>query len=31
MNFGYSLSFKTLDKGLIEQIGPTGFSLAIFN
>jgi hypothetical protein len=31
MNFGYSLSFKTLDKGLIEQLGPTGFSNLIFN
>jgi len=31
MNFGYSLSFKTLDKGLIEQFGPTGFAAAIFN
>jgi hypothetical protein len=31
MNFGYSLSFKTLDKGLIEQFGPTGFSNLIFN
>jgi hypothetical protein len=31
MNFGYSLSFKTLDKGLIEQLGPTGFAATIFN
>tara|TARA_B100000683_G_scaffold183175_1_gene176410 strand:- start:124 stop:408 length:285 start_codon:yes stop_codon:yes gene_type:complete len=31
MNFGYSMSFKTLDKGLIEQFGPTGFAAAIFN
>jgi NADH-ubiquinone oxidoreductase chain 5 len=30
MNFGYSLSFKTLDKGLIEQLGPTGFAATIF-
>ena len=22
MNFGYSLSFKTIDKGFIEQFGP---------
>jgi len=31
MNFGYSLAFKTLDKGLIEQFGPTGASSTIFN
>jgi len=31
MNFGYSLSFKTLDKGLIEQLGPTGLASTIFN
>ena len=31
MNFGYSLSFKTIDKGFIEQFGPTGFAAAIFN
>jgi hypothetical protein len=31
MNFGYSLSFKTLDKGLIEQFGPTGAASTIFN
>jgi hypothetical protein len=31
MNFGYSLSFKTLDKGFIEQFGPTGFAAMIFN
>ena len=31
MNFGYSMSFKTLDKGLIEQFGPTGLASTIFN
>ena len=31
MNFGYSLSFKTIDKGFTEQFGPTGFAAAIFN
>jgi hypothetical protein len=31
MNFGYSLTFKTLDKGLIEQFGPTGIASTIFN
>ena len=31
MNFGYSFSFKMLDKGLIEQFGPTGFAISIFN
>jgi NADH-ubiquinone oxidoreductase chain 5 len=31
MNFGYKLSFKTLDKGLIEQFGPTGITLSTFN
>ncbi len=31
MNFGYSVSFKTLDKGLIEQLGPTGMASTIFN
>jgi NADH-ubiquinone oxidoreductase chain 5 len=31
MNFGYSLSFKMLDKGLIEQVGPTGIASTILN
>ena len=31
MNFGYSSSFKTLDKGLIEQFGPTGIATTVFN
>jgi hypothetical protein len=31
MNFGYSLSFRTLDKGIIEQFGPSGFASTIFN
>ena len=31
MNFGYSTSFKTIDKGFIEQFGPTGFSSSILN
>ena len=31
MNFGYFSTFQTLDKGLIEKFGPTGFSVSIFN
>jgi len=31
MNFGYNTSFKTFDKGLIEQFGPTGFTSTVFN
>jgi len=31
MNFGYLLTFKTIDKGLIEQFGPTGVSSSILN
>ena len=31
MNFGYSTSFKTIDKGIIEQFGPSGLSFSIFN
>jgi hypothetical protein len=31
MNFGYFTTFKTLDKGLIEQLGPTGIASTIFN
>jgi hypothetical protein len=31
MNFGYLSTFKTFDKGLIEQFGPSGFSALTFN
>jgi hypothetical protein len=31
MNFGYSFTFQTLDKGLIERVGPSGFTASIFN
>jgi hypothetical protein len=31
MNFGYSFTFQTLDKGLIERLGPSGFTASIFN
>lgn len=31
MNFGYSSSFKLVDKGLIEQLGPTGISSFVFS
>jgi hypothetical protein len=31
MNFGYSLSFLSLDKGLIEKIGPTGFTANVLH
>jgi hypothetical protein len=31
MNFGYSSTFQSIDKGLIEKIGPTGFVITIFN
>jgi hypothetical protein len=31
MNFGYATTFKTFDKGLIEQFGPSGFSTTVFN
>jgi hypothetical protein len=31
MNFGYFLSFQTLDKGLIEKFGPSGFTISIYN
>jgi len=31
MTFGYFSTFQTLDKGLIEKIGPTGFTLTLFN
>jgi len=30
MNFGYLFTFQSLDKGLIERIGPTGFTASIF-
>jgi hypothetical protein len=30
MNFGYSLTFQSVDKGLIEQLGPAGFTASIF-
>jgi NADH-ubiquinone oxidoreductase chain 5 len=29
MNFGYFSTFQTLDKGLIEYIGPSGFTSSI--
>jgi hypothetical protein len=31
MNFGYKTTFQSLDKGIIEQIGPTGFTASIFS
>jgi len=31
MNFGYFSTFQTFDKGLIEKIGPTGFTFSFFN
>lgn len=31
MNFGYLTTFQSLDKGLIERVGPTGFTLSTFN
>jgi proton-translocating NADH-quinone oxidoreductase chain L len=30
MNFGYLSTFQSLDKGLIERLGPTGFTVSIF-
>jgi len=30
MNFGYSFTFQSMDKGLIERIGPSGFTASIF-
>jgi len=30
MNFGYLLTFQSLDKGLIERVGPSGFTASIF-
>jgi len=31
MNFGYLTTFQSLDKGLIERVGPTGFTVSTFN
>jgi len=31
MNFGYRTSFQSLDKGLIENFGPTGFTNSFFS
>ena len=31
MNFGYLTTFQSLDKGLIECIGPTGFTVSTFS
>lgn len=31
MNFGYLTTFQSLDKGLIERIGPTGFTMTTFS
>ena len=31
MNFGYLTTFQSMDKGLIERLGPAGFSLITFN
>ena len=31
MSFGYITSFKALDKGLIENFGPTGFTTFILS
>jgi hypothetical protein len=31
MNFGYNVSFLAIDKGLIEQLGPTGFAKGLFD
>jgi len=30
MNFGYTFTFQTMDKGLIEKLGPTGFVSFLF-
>jgi len=30
MNFGYLFTFQSLDKGLIERVGPSGFTASIF-
>jgi hypothetical protein len=31
MNFGYFTTFQSLDKGLIERFGPTGFTVSTFS
>jgi hypothetical protein len=31
MNFGYRSSFQSLDKGIIERAGATGFTASIFS
>jgi hypothetical protein len=31
MQFGYATTFQSLDKGLIEKVGPTGFVGSVFN
>jgi hypothetical protein len=31
MNFGYFTTFQSLDKGLIERVGPTGFTVSTFS
>jgi NADH-ubiquinone oxidoreductase chain 5 len=31
MNFGYFSSFQAIDKGLIEKVGPSGFTSSVFN
>jgi hypothetical protein len=31
MQFGYFFSFQAMDKGIIEQIGPTGFTFTGLN
>jgi hypothetical protein len=31
MNFGYFTTFQALDKGLIERLGPTGFTVMTFS
>jgi len=30
MRFAYFCTFQSFDKGVIEQLGPTGFSFTIF-
>lgn len=29
LNFGHNISYKVLDRGLIEEIGPTGIVKAV--
>ena len=31
MNFGYGSTFLSIDKGLIEKLGPSGISLSVFD